>query len=74
MSNNSVGRKKNTQFGNSNHDVIYNQILHFTKQFKIEKHSEKWLVLVCLGTFAGVNISAICKQCKKGSDTNQKKT
>lgn len=71
MSSNSVGRK-NIQFANSNHDVIYNQILDFTKQFKKEKRSENWLILVCLGTFAGVNISAICSQCKKESDTNQK--
>lgn len=71
MSSSSVGRR-NIQLANSNHDVIYNQILDFTKQFKKQKHSEKWLILVCLGTFAAVNISAICNQCKEGSDTNQK--
>lgn len=71
MSSNSVSRK-NTQSANSNHDVIYNQNLDFTKQFLKEKCSEKWLILVCLATFAGVNISAICNQCKKESDTNQK--
>lgn len=71
LSSNSVGRE-NIQSANSNHDVIYNQILDFTKRFKKEKCSEKWLILVCLGTFAGVNILAICNQFKKESDTNQK--
>lgn len=71
MSSNSVGRK-NIQLANSSHDVIYNQILDFTKQFKKEKHSEKWLILVGLGIFAGVHISAICNQCKKENHTNQK--
>lgn len=52
MSSNSVGRK-NIQSANSKHDLIYNQILDFTKQFKKEKCSENWLILVCLGTFAG---------------------
>lgn len=39
MSSNSVGRK-NIQSANSKHDLIYNQILDFTKQFKKEKRSE----------------------------------
>lgn len=71
MSRNSVGRT-NIQFANSNRDVIYNPILDFTKQFKKEKHSEKLLILVGLGIFAGVHISAICNQCKKENHTKQK--